>query len=93
MLLKQEQVKMGNGANPQKKNFSEVTVKMCNYFLSTGFQQIYFFPLQPPPIEVLRSQFEDRAMWPHERPLFLEGAQGLLLNQQTAAQKDKPRVS
>jgi hypothetical protein len=73
----------------KKKNFSEVTVK-----ISTGFQQIFFFSLQPPPIQVLRSQFEDRAMWPRERPLFLEGAQGLLLNKRKkAAKKDKPRVS
>jgi len=25
------------------------------------------------------SQFEDRATWPHEHPIFLEGAEGLLL--------------
>jgi hypothetical protein len=53
-----------------------------------------FFPLQPPPIQVLRSQFEDRETWPHEHPVFLEGAQGLLFNQKKkAAKKEKRRIS
>ncbi len=31
----------------KKKTFDEVTVKMCNYFLSSEFQQFFFFPCNP----------------------------------------------
>jgi hypothetical protein len=35
------------GGEKQKKTFDEVTVKMCNYFLSTEFQQFFFSPRNP----------------------------------------------
>ncbi len=66
---------------------------MCNYFLSTEFRQFFFSPCKPPPIQVLRSQFEDRTTWPHEHPVFLEGAQGLLFNQKNKKEKQQRKTN
>jgi hypothetical protein len=64
--------------------FIEVTVKMCDY-LQTRFQQIFFF--RTTATNSFEISNEDRATWPQERSVFLEGAQGLLLKKKMGTNK------